>query len=78
MLDLERFSPQPFVSKLLGMGDMQGLVEHVQALKLDQKDTIKHLAEGVFTIRDLRDQLQYGNLMFPFANFASQSDVIFV
>lgn len=61
MLDLERFAPQQFVSKLLGMGDMQGLVEHVQSLKLDQKDTMKHIAEGVFTIRDLRDQL--GNIM---------------
>lgn len=29
--DLEKFAPQPFVSKLLGMGDMQGLVEHMSA-----------------------------------------------
>lgn len=58
MLDLERFAPTNFISKLLGMGDMQGLVEHVQNLKLDQnKDTMKHIAEGVFTVRDLRDQL---------------------
>lgn len=27
--DLERFSPQPFISKLLGRGDMQGLMEHM-------------------------------------------------
>lgn len=70
MLDLERFSPKPFVSKLLGMGDMQGLVEHVQALKLDQKDTMKHLAEGVFTIRDLRDQLQNIMKMGPLSKMA--------
>ncbi len=61
MLDLERFAPQPFVSKLLGMGDVAGLVEHVQSLKLDQKDTMKHIQEGIFTVRDLRDQL--GNIM---------------
>jgi signal recognition particle subunit SRP54 len=61
MQDMERFSPQPFVSKLLGMGDMQGLVDMVQSLKFDQKDTMKHIAEGVFTIRDLRDQI--GNIM---------------
>lgn len=30
--DLERFAPQPFISKLLGMGDMQGLVEHMWVL----------------------------------------------
>ncbi len=70
MLDLERFAPQPFISKLLGMGDMQGLVEHVQALKLDQKDTMKHLAEGVFTVRDLRDQLQNIMKMGPLSKMA--------
>lgn len=70
MLDLERFSPQPFISKLLGMGDVAGLVEHVQALKLDQKDTMKHLAEGVFTVRDLRDQLQNIMKMGPLSKMA--------
>ncbi|KAI5799294.1 SRP54-type protein [Peziza echinospora] len=61
LLDFEKFEPKRFVSRLLGMGDVQGLVEHVQSLKLDQKDTMKHIAEGVFTVRDLRDQL--GNIM---------------
>ncbi|KAI9802374.1 MAG: Signal recognition particle [Piccolia ochrophora] len=70
MLDLERFAPQPFVSKLLGMGDMQGLVEHVQSLKLDQKDTMKHIAEGVFTVRDLRDQLSNIMKMGPLSRMA--------
>ena len=70
MLDLERFAPQPFVSKLLGMGDMAGLLEHVQALKLDQKDTMKHIAEGVFTVRDLRDQLANIMKMGPLSKMA--------
>lgn len=61
MFDLERFVPQSFISKLMGMGDLSGLVEHVQTFKLDQKDTIKHIQEGIFTVRDLRDQL--GNIM---------------
>lgn len=70
MLDFEKFAPQQFVSKLLGMGDMQGLVEHVQSLKLDQKDTMKHIAEGVFTIRDLRDQLSNIMKMGPLSKMA--------
>ena len=70
MLDLERFAPQPFISKLLGMGDMAGLVEHVQALKLDQKDTMKHLAEGVFTVKDMRDQLTNIMKMGPLSKMA--------
>ncbi|GAO49221.1 signal recognition particle protein [Saitoella complicata NRRL Y-17804] len=62
MHDLETFAPQSFVSKLMGMGDMQGLFEHVSSLKLDQnKEMMKHIAEGLFTVRDLRDQL--GNIM---------------
>ncbi|OAA55521.1 signal recognition particle protein srp54 [Niveomyces insectorum RCEF 264] len=70
MLDLERFTPQQFVQKLLGMGDMAGLVEHVQSLKLDQKDTIKHITEGIFTVRDLRDQLQNIMKMGPLSKMA--------
>ncbi|KAJ4388853.1 Signal recognition particle [Gnomoniopsis smithogilvyi] len=70
MLDLERFVPKQFISKLLGMGDVAGLVEHVQSLKLDQKDTIKHITEGVFTIRDLRDQLQNIMKMGPLSKMA--------
>lgn len=33
--DLERFTPQPFISKLLGQGDMQGLMEHMYAFRHD-------------------------------------------
>ncbi|KAK9240165.1 SRP54-type protein [Lipomyces kononenkoae] len=59
--DLEPFTPTQFISKLLGMGDMRGLVDHVKHLNLDQKETMKHIEQGIFTIRDLRDQL--GNIM---------------
>ncbi|WWC71576.1 signal recognition particle protein SRP54 [Kwoniella pini CBS 10737] len=59
--DLERFAPQPFVSKLLGQGDMQGLVEHMQDIARSnpdkQKDLAKKLEQGKFTIRDWKDQL---------------------
>ena len=70
LLDLEKFNPQSFVSKLLGMGDMQGLVEHVQSLKLDQKETMKNITEGKFTVRDLRDQLQNIMKMGPLSKMA--------
>ncbi|CAK1366035.1 Signal recognition particle 54 kDa protein [Cercospora beticola] len=70
LLDLEKFNPQSFVSKLLGMGDMQGLVEHVQSLKLDQKETMKNITEGRFTVRDLRDQIQNISKMGPLSKMA--------
>ncbi|ORX99592.1 signal recognition particle protein [Basidiobolus meristosporus CBS 931.73] len=57
--DLDRFAPRPFVSKMLGMGDISGLVETVQDLKLDQnKDLMKKLEQGVFTLRDMYEQFQ--------------------
>jgi signal recognition particle subunit SRP54 len=59
--DLERFAPQPFVSKLLGMGDIQGLMEHMQDMANAnpdrQKDLAKKLEQGKFSIRDWREQL---------------------
>ncbi|KAF2769728.1 signal recognition particle protein [Teratosphaeria nubilosa] len=70
LLDLERFNPESFVSKLLGMGDMQGLVEHVQSMKLDQKETMKNITEGKFSIRDLRDQLSNIMKMGPLSKMA--------
>lgn len=59
--DLEKFSPQPFISKMLGMGDMQGLVERAQEMALAnperQEKMMKKLEKGEFTVRDLKDQL---------------------
>ncbi|ODN78775.1 signal recognition particle protein SRP54, variant [Cryptococcus amylolentus CBS 6039] len=59
--DLERFSPQPFISKLLGQGDMQGLMEHMQEMAQvnpdKQKDLAKKIEQGKFSIRDWKDQL---------------------
>ena len=60
MMDFDRFAPKPFISKLLGYGDMSGLIEHVQSITRDSaamKETQKHLAEGIFTIRDMKEQI---------------------
>lgn len=60
MMDLERFEPRAFVQKLLGMGDVAGLVEHVQAITKDSsaaKETYKHISEGIYTIRDFRENI---------------------
>lgn len=60
--DLERFSPQPFISKLLGLGDVQGLMEHMQDIAAQnpdkQKEMAKKLEEGKLSIRDWREQIQ--------------------
>jgi signal recognition particle GTPase len=62
LTDLDRFSPQPFISKLLGLGDVQGLMEHMQDLATQnpdrQKEMAKKLEEGKLSIRDWREQIQ--------------------
>ena len=60
--DLEKFSPQPFISKLLGLGDIQGLMEHMHDIATQnpdkQKEMAKKLEEGKLSIRDWREQIQ--------------------
>ncbi|EEB08527.1 signal recognition particle subunit Srp54 [Schizosaccharomyces japonicus yFS275] len=70
--DLERFSPRSFISKLLGMGDIEGLLEHVQSLGLDkQQNMVKNLEQGKFTVRDFRDQLSNIMKLGPLSKMAS-------
>ncbi|KAF8350651.1 SRP54-type protein [Amanita rubescens] len=73
--DLDRFAPQPFISKLLGLGDVQGLVEHMQDLATQnpdkQKEMAKKLEEGKLSIRDWREQIQNVMNMGPISKIAS-------
>ncbi|KAI7853214.1 SRP54-type protein [Circinella umbellata] len=66
MYDLDRFEPQSFVRKMLGMGDMRDLVEKVQDMKLDQnKNLMKNLEAGRYSLRDMYDQFQQISKMGP-------------
>lgn len=70
--DLDPFKARPFVSKMLGMGDIGGLIETVQDLKLDEnKDLLKNLEKGKFTIRDMRDQFQRISSLGPLSKVMS-------
>eukprot|EP00053_Salpingoeca_punica_P008441 m.75773 g.75773 ORF g.75773 m.75773 type:complete len:532 (+) comp14608_c0_seq1:128-1723(+) len=56
--DLEQFQTQPFISKLLGMGDIGGLIDKVSELGLeDNKELLNKLQHGEFTLRDMYEQL---------------------
>lgn len=64
--DLEIFRPGPFISKLLGQGDLTGLMDKMEEVRSQnserQKELMKKLEEGgKFTIRDWKEQL--GNIM---------------
>ncbi|MEN2497200.1 MAG: Signal recognition particle [Marteilia pararefringens] len=58
MTDFEAFRTESFVSKLLGRGDLQGLVEVMELFnkKIDMATLEKNLKQGKFTLKDLQDQ----------------------
>ncbi|KZT42018.1 signal recognition particle protein [Sistotremastrum suecicum HHB10207 ss-3] len=75
LADLDKFAPQPFISKLLGMGDVQGLMEHMHDVAManpnKQKEMAKKFEEGKISIRDWREQIQTVMGMGPISKIAS-------
>jgi signal recognition particle subunit SRP54 len=67
--DLEPFNPKGFVSRLLGMGDLEALLDKASvAIKEDDaKDLGKRLLKGDFTLIDLYEQMQSIKKMGPLA-----------
>jgi len=62
MPDIETFSPSAFISRILGLGDLESLIEKVKtATDMDEKKQAKlkkKLEEGKFDLRDLQEQLK--------------------
>jgi len=71
--ELERFDPTRFVSRLLGMGDIQTLLERFEELvnKDEAQKAAEHLMTGRFTLRDMRSQLASLGQMGPFSKLLS-------
>eukprot|EP01104_Vermistella_antarctica_P002144 TRINITY_DN122_c0_g1_i1.p1 TRINITY_DN122_c0_g1~~TRINITY_DN122_c0_g1_i1.p1 ORF type:complete len:493 (-),score=165.18 TRINITY_DN122_c0_g1_i1:41-1519(-) len=65
--DFEVFDTKPFVSKLLGMGDIGGLVNKLKEIVPEGKeeDMMERLGKGQFSLRDLYEQFQYILKMGP-------------
>lgn len=63
--DLERFDPDGFISRLLGMGDLKALMEKAnEALRPEDVD-VNAMMKGKFTLRDMYKQLEALNKMGP-------------
>lgn len=72
--DLEPFKTKPFVSKLLGMGDIEGLIDKVNELKLeDNEELLEKIKHGQFTLRDMYEQFQNIMKMGPFSQIMVKS-----
>ena len=57
--DLEPFNVHSFVNKMLGYGDISGMVETVKDLNLDENSEFaKKIEKGIFTLREMQEQFQ--------------------
>eukprot|EP00607_Mallomonas_marina_P007836 CAMPEP_0182418038 /NCGR_PEP_ID=MMETSP1167-20130531/2498_1 /TAXON_ID=2988 /ORGANISM="Mallomonas Sp, Strain CCMP3275" /LENGTH=506 /DNA_ID=CAMNT_0024592003 /DNA_START=76 /DNA_END=1593 /DNA_ORIENTATION=- len=58
--DLDPFNAQSFVSRLLGLGDVRGLMEEIKNVvdSEDQADMERKFGKGIFTLRDMYEQFQ--------------------
>ncbi|KIH49213.1 Signal peptide binding domain protein, partial [Ancylostoma duodenale] len=70
--DFELFKPKAFVQKLLGMGDIAGLVDMVNDIGIkDNEELVSRLKHGLFTLRDMYEQFQNIMKMGPFSQIMS-------
>jgi len=64
--DLEEFVPSSFVGRLLGMGDIKGLIEKVREAEVGvSEQKARTFLEGRFSLRDMYDQMQALRKMGP-------------
>ena len=65
--DLEEFRPKGFVSRLLGMGDIESLLEKAQEAMTEEqaKDLGKRFLKGDFNLLDLYEQMEAMQKMGP-------------
>jgi signal recognition particle subunit SRP54 len=66
--EIEAFNPSRFVGRLLGMGDIEALVERVKELQIaPSKQAMSAMVSGRFTLKDLYAQMQTMRKMGPFS-----------
>lgn len=64
--DFEEFNPTKFVSKMLGMGDLESLVKKTQEIFGETpQDELQAMMKGNFTLKDLYNQIQSMKKMGP-------------
>jgi signal recognition particle subunit SRP54 len=66
--DLQAFDPRGFVGRLLGMGDLKGLLTTMKDRGLDNPEIAEKLIKGQFTMRDMYDQFENIMKLGPISN----------
>ncbi len=65
--DIEAFVPQRFVGRLLGMGDLESLIEKVREAEIKVPERkAKQILSGKFTLTDMYEQFEAMKGMGPF------------
>lgn len=63
--DLERFDPDGYISRLLGMGDIKSLIERAEESLGKGELDVKAMLRGKFTLEDMYKQLEAINKLGP-------------
>ncbi|ADI74529.1 GTP-binding signal recognition particle SRP54 G- domain protein [Methanohalobium evestigatum Z-7303] len=63
--DLEKFEPDRFISRLLGMGDIRSLIEKAEESLSEEELDVESMMQGRFTLKDMYKQLEAVNKMGP-------------
>lgn len=71
--DIEEFNPESFLSRLLGMGDLEALIEKVKSITDEKKQSKiqKNLEEGNISLEDVVEQVKSMNTLGGFDKIKS-------
>ncbi len=69
MENLEAYDPDRFVSRLLGLGDLQTLLDKVKELDI-KKESVEKIMEGKFTLQDFIEQIDNIGKVGPLSQIA--------
>lgn len=70
--DLEEFDPARFVGRLLGLGDLRGLLEKAREAEVEvSKRRVSAILSGRFTLRDFYEQLEASRRLGPLGKILS-------
>jgi len=67
--EFEVYNPERFVSRLLGLGDLQTLLEKAKEAEI-KKESVEKIVEGTFSLQDFYEQIQAMQKMGPLTKVA--------
>lgn len=71
--DIELFNPKGYVSRLLGIGDLEGILERIRLAELEvSEEKAKEMLRGEFTVEEFVKQLREVRKMGPLSKLLSK------